>query len=633
MRVKKINTVIVFAVILTGSICSLSACKNSALGEGAKSEEEESVLTADQRLRNVADRHASLVLRVSPEWATQLGVSEDIGGPSFDERLSLYDKKSNDDLYRMSDQMLQELSAIDRDQLSSQSAVTYDVLSASYGFAQQQNKFRTGSPSVLGANPPYAVNQLFGPQIDLPRLFTVQHSVRSKEDAEAFLVRLGELDRVLDELAAMTEADADKGVTPPVFALEAIVDAAESFIRSTPKSHLIATSFENKLNAVQSMSDDQRRLFNERAVSTLVDEVYPAYRQFADRISALKAHAKDGAGLWRLADGKEMYQVALNAWGANGLTPDEIHQIGLDDVARIHRQMDEILKSVGYDDGSVGQRMAALAKDPTYIISNTDEAKAELVAKLQGDVDNVIKLAPQWFVGVPDYKVEVRRIPVHEQDVASGGYYTPPSLDGERPGIFWINLKDTADTPIYTLKSLVYHEAVPGHHFQAANAMSITDLPLIQNMMWFGDYGEGWALYAEELAKEMGLYEGDALGDLGRLRMELYRAARLVVDTGLHDKRWSREKAIAYMVGVTGESRESIRREIERYAVWPGQAASYKLGMIQFQRLRKLAEDELGEQLDIRNFHDVVLREGAMPMVVLDSRVKNWIAQQKDDIK
>ncbi len=576
-------------------------------------------------VRKIAAAHASIILQGAPEWATQMGATTDTVGMEFRDRLADFSPQANEAAGEQLKQMLADIRAIDRSRLTGSDATTYDVMLFSYEMAERQNRFRIGHPSFLSASPPYAVNQLFGPQIDIPRLLIAQHPIRSKQDARHWLGRLAQIPRVLNELADMTEADAQKDVVPPYFALQAIAASAKSFTDNAVASHPIATSFKTQLDAIEGLDASDRDALYEQALKLLEAGVYPAYRNFGSRMTALVASAGRDAGLWRLNDGAAMYQVALEAWGANGLSADEIHQIGLDDVARIHGEMDSILMSVGYLDGTVGGRMARLAKDPTYLIADNDEAKAKLVASLQANVETVLERAPNWFTDIPDYEVEVRRIPLHEQDSSASGYYTPPPIDGSRPGIFWINMKNPADFPTYTLKSLLFHEAVPGHHFQAARSLSITDLPLLQNMMWFGDYGEGWGLYAEELAKEMGLYENDPLGDLGRYRMELYRAARLVVDTGLHHKRWSREQAIDYMVDVTGESRESITREIDRYAVWPGQAASYKLGMIQFQRLRKRAEEELGTAFDIREFHAVLLRDGAMPMAALAIRVDEWI--------
>ncbi|QUL37630.1 DUF885 family protein [Erythrobacter sp. JK5] len=581
------------------------------------------------RLRSLADRHVAIILGASPEWATQLGVDEEVAGEGFAARLSSYSPKDNDRLGRDVEAMLAELRTIDRDSLTASDRVTYDVMLNAYELAAQQNKFGVGLPSMLSAGAPYAVNQLFGPQVDLPRLLIAQHPLNNRKDAQDWLARLSEIDRVLDELADAAQEDAQKGVVPPYFALEAIAASARSFAAGSALESPLMNSFSSRLATIDDLTEVERARYEAQAAQLLGTEVFPAYIRFGDRIAQLVPEAGSDAGLWRLPRGEAMYRVAIEAWGANGLSPDEIHEIGVADVARIQRQMDEILREVGYTEGTVGERMTQLARDPAYLIEDTDEAKATLIGELQRDVDRVMALSPNWFKRVPQQQVEVRRIPSHEQDASSGGYYTPPPLDGSRPGIFWINMKSAADIPTYTLRSLVFHEAVPGHHFQASAALSIEGLPLLQNMMWFGDYGEGWALYAEELAKEMGLYEGDRLGDLGRLRMENYRAARLVVDTGIHHKRWSREEAIDYMVGVTGESRESIQREIDRYAVWPGQAASYKLGMIQFQRLRARAESELGDKFDIREFHDLVLREGPMPMAVLARRVEAWINEQK----
>ncbi len=263
------------------------------------------------------------------------------------------------------------------------------------------------------------------------------------------------------------------------------------------------------------------------------------------------------------------------------------------------------------------------------IYPNTDEAKEELLASLRGQVDQINALAPDWFGTLPPQAVEVRRIPVYEQDSAPGGYYTSPSLDGTRPGIYWINLKDTSDWPRYTLKTLTYHEAVPGHHFQIALQQDVEDMPLLRNMMFYSEYGEGWALYAEKVADEMGMYEGDPLGQLGRLQSELFRAGRLVVDTGLHDKRWTREEAIDWMVKHTGETRAAVTREVERYSVWPGQATSYKLGQLKILELRARAEEALGDDFDIRAFHDAVLLDGSMPLPVLEARIDEWIEERR----
>ncbi|MEL6544599.1 MAG: DUF885 domain-containing protein [Myxococcota bacterium] len=576
----------------------------------------------------MVEQHTRWILEQSPEWSTQLGVSEERAGIGFNGRLADYSPSANESIRNTLASMKTELDSIERDSLRPSEQLTYDVLRFSYDLAARQNRFGVGHPSVLGAAPPYAVNPLFGPQIDIPRLLMVQHPLRSRADAKTWLSRLAALPRVLDELAAMTERDAKHGVTPPAFALEAIAKASKNYAKN-PDTHPLLAAFRSRIDTVDSLSEEEQLRLSSEAKSILGAQVLPAFHVFAARMESLVPFAGEHAGLWRLKDGQKMYSVALESWGANGLTPEEIHRIGLEDVARLHREMDRILRSIGSTVGSVGERMAKLASDPRFLIENTDEAKSKLVQKLQSDIDSVLARAPRWFLHVPEQPIQVRRIPPHEENSAGGGYYTPPPLDGSRPGIFWINLKDAREVPTYTLKSLVMHEAVPGHHFQASRALALDELPLIQKMVWFGDYGEGWALYAEELADEMGLYDADPMGTLGRYRMELYRAVRLVVDTGLHHKRWSRERAVSYMVEATGEPRSAIAREIDRYAVWPGQAASYKLGMIQFQRLRRHAERELGARFDVREFHDELLRHGPMPMQTLSQRIDSWIEAKR----
>ncbi len=620
-------------LLLVSPLGLTGACVRAQTEEPLASHELSLEQTASDQLDRLATEHAQFIMSRYPEWATQMGVSAEIAGAGFKSRLSSYTREENEAIATALKRMISELEAINRSALSDQEKVTFDVLWFAYDLARRQNDLGIGQASILSAGPPYAVNQLFGPQIDLPRLLIAQHPLRNQQDVLDWLERLSEIERVLEELATLTEHDAANGRSPPYFALEAISDSAYAFTNQDFDEHPILVSFAQRLEGIDSLTENQRRVHNNKARSLMESSVYPAYQRFGHRIGTLVPKAGKDAGIWRIENGNEAYEIALQAWGADGLNAEDIHQIGLRDVARLHAQMDEILRSVGYNEGPVGQRMTALFQDPAYIVENTDAAKLELVAKLQLDVDQVLEIAPDWFDAIPEYDVQVRRIPIHEQDSAAGGYYTPPPLDGSRPGIFWVNLKDSADVPTFTLRSLVFHEAVPGHHFQAGASLSIPRLPLIQNLMWFGDYGEGWALYAEELAYEMGLYEGDQLGNLGRLRMELYRAARLVVDTGLHHKRWSRETAIDYMVEVTGESRMSITREIERYAVWPGQATSYKLGMIQLQRLRADAEERLGDRFDIKGFHSVLLNGGAMPMPVLAGRVEHWITAQAQESK
>jgi len=588
----------------------------------------------------MADRHARAFLATAPEAATELGVSEEIAGKNYLSRLGGYGFAAHQTARTMNEDFLQELRSFDRAALTGSAAVTFDVLKNAYDTAARRNQFDFGGATPFGsglpnsgdswAMTPYFMTQLTGPHLALPRMLMSQHPIDSREHIEAYLARLGEMGRALDEAGETFSTDAGIGMAPPRFAIEGILTSLRNFTAKPAAEHALTTTLAEKMKSVGGLSDEERDAYAARAARLVEDEVYPAYERLAGQVELALEQTNDDAGVWRLGEeGEAFYQLALTSYGAGIKSGDDVHELGLSEVARITAEMDALLKSIGFTQGTVAARMEALAARPDNLYPNTDEGREALLASLREQVDAVMAKSGGWFGRLPATKVEVRRIPVHEQDSSPGGYYTGPSLDGSRPGAYWINLKNTADNPKHSLKSLTYHEAVPGHHFQTAYQRTIKDMPLMRNMLGYSEYAEGWALYAEALAKEMGMYEGDVPGDLGRLQAELFRAARLVVDTGLHHKRWSREQAIDYMVGVTGDTRDAVTREVERYAVVPGQACAYKLGMLKIQELRATAESELGGKFDIREFHDVVLSIGDAPLPVLEKSIKDWIRSKK----
>ncbi|MEM9168143.1 MAG: DUF885 domain-containing protein [Pseudomonadota bacterium] len=586
------------------------------------------------------EEHARAFLQIYPEGATTLGVSARIAGAGYLERWADYGPDGAAQMRALNARFREELAATARADLSGVAASTYDVLQNAYALAERRNGFAFGGGASAGASAPqvgaswattpYFVTQLSGPHLVLPRLLQTQQPLATRAHVEAYIARLAGFDAAFDGVVATVRADAAKGVTPPLFTVEAVVASARRFVDKPATEHPLTETLIKKMAGIDALTPEERDAFAARAVEAVETSVYPAYEKLAVAFEGLRDKAGEDAGVWRLGDkGRAFYQLALDAYGGGGKTPDEIHDVGLAEVSRITAEMDAILKALGLAEGAVGARMAGLAAEDGGVYPNTDEGREALLASLREQVAEVNALAPDWFATLPRQKVEVRRIPAHEQDNAPGGYYSGPSLDGSRPGIYWINLKNTADSPKYGLKTLTYHEAVPGHHFQISLQRAIDDMPLMRNLLSYSEYAEGWALYGEALAKEMGLYDDDPQGDLGRLQAELFRAARLVVDTGLHSKKWSREEAIDYMVRVTGESEASATREVERYAAIPGQACSYKLGMLRIQEMRARAEAELGDAFDIRAFHDALLLAGAMPMDALDARVSRWIADAK----
>jgi uncharacterized protein (DUF885 family) len=312
------------------------------------------------------------------------------------------------------------------------------------------------------------------------------------------------------------------------------------------------------------------------------------------------------------------------------LTAEQIHTLGVEEVARIEVQMMAILNAQGHDPGTIVERLGTLNEDPSQRFANTDAGRAQMLDHLKAIDARVMAAAPQFFATIPSQLLEIVRVPAYPRDSSPGGYHNPPALDGSRPGRLYIHQKGTADNPKYSLATLMVHEGSPGHHFQLSAAQLIEGVPLLRKVMPFNAYAEGWALYAERIAKtDRGLYADDPLGDLGRLQAEMFRAVRLVVDTGLHAKRWSRDRALAYMVEKTGMSEAEVTREIERYVVWPGQATGYKVGQLALLKMRADAERELAAKFDLKAFHEVLLMNGAMPLGILEGLVRDWIAARK----
>jgi uncharacterized protein (DUF885 family) len=365
-------------------------------------------------------------------------------------------------------------------------------------------------------------------------------------------------------------------------------------------------------------------------VEAVEKSVYPAYERMRAALIEQRPKAQDTAdGVGRLPDGAAFYQAMLKQFTTSDYTPDEVHALGLAEVARIDGEMDALLDSQGLTEGTVAERVAALRTDPRFQFPNTDEGRAQVLDRYRAILDEVAARMPEYFRTIPPGKLAVERVPVSTEKGSSGAHYKPAAMDGSRPGTFFANLRDTTETPAWSMKTLAYHEGIPGHHFQIATAQGLKGLPMIRQQPIYSAYSEGWALYAERLMAEIGLYDGDPFGDLGRLQAEMYRAVRLVVDTGLHAKGWTREQAIDYMVAATGMAESEVTSEIERYMALPGQACAYKVGQLKILELREKARAELGAKFDLKDFHTVVLENGAVPLTVLEALVDDWIATLK----
>lgn len=575
------------------------------------------------------DNYAKEILRRSPLTATRLGVTTEYLGTTFNDRLDDLSPASVKRQKASNAAQMAHLQSIDRNRLSGVAQSTYDSLLRSLTMASNMKPYVNAAFSELGIFSPFLISQIAGPHINIPRSLQAEHPLRNRKDAEDYIIRLSQFNKLFSNIALLVAEDAQQGILPPQFAVQGALNFIEQFMAAPAQDNPLVSTFATRIKESGALSEQQQADLVKKATAALNNSVYPGYQSLKVALEALLPKASPKAGIWDLKDGAKRYQLALENFGAGGKTAEQIHQIGLSEVDRIQTAMDVILKAQGLSEGPIMDRYLSLTKNPAHLYPNTDGGRQALLDDLNQQMDNIQGLLPNILLTLPKAKVEIRRIAEYEQDGAPGGYYTSPSLDGSRPGIYWINLKNTADWAKFTLPTLTYHEASPGHHLQIAIAQQIQNMPMIRNLMWYSAYGEGWALYAEVLAKELGLYKNDPLGDLGRLQSELFRAARLVVDTGLHHKRWSREKAIQYMVETLGDTEASVTREVERYSVWPGQACSYKLGQIKLLELREMAQATLKDKFDLREFNDQVLIRGSVPLAVLEQNILDWVASKQ----
>lgn len=475
----------------------------------------------------------------------------------------------------------------------------------------------------------YPLNQLFGIQSSLPSFMASQHRVAGLSGAEAYVARLREFPRVAAEVREGMAKRESLGIIPPTFVVEKVTAEMRAFVATEPTANILYTALADKMaKAANPIGEADRQRLLAEAETVIRDQVYPAYQGWIDDYEALLPKTGGNHGVWALPQGEEFYQYMIRVHTTTDMTPAQVHQLGLDEVARIEGEMDAILRAEGLVEGSIGERVRQIASRPDQLYPDTDEGRAQILADYQAMIDHIDAGLGPYFNVRPTQQVKVERIPEFKEKTSPGAYYEPPALDGSRPGVFYANLRSVGEIPRFGMRTLAYHEGIPGHHFQLAIQQTITGVPMFRKLLPFTAYAEGWALYSERLASEIG-FQPTPLDDLGRLQAEMFRAVRLVVDSGMHHQRWTREQAIDYMVEKTGMPQTDVVAEIERYLVMPGQALAYKVGMNTLLDLREEARRELGDGFDLRAFHDVVLTGGALPMGLLQQRVRDWIAREK----
>ena len=471
----------------------------------------------------------------------------------------------------------------------------------------------------------YPVNQLFGVQNQFPTFMANNHRLFSRKDCDYYVMRLNALPKKFDQTLEGLRLREQKQIVPPRFVVEKVLKEMNEFVAKPAAENILATSFKERAAKIDKLSDTDRTDFQARVESAITNSVYPAYRKLIDYFNTLLLKTTTDDGVWKLPDGDAFYAYALHDNTTTTLQPNEVHELGLSEVARIESEMRAILDANGFAGQPIGASLDKLGKDPRFLFSNDDKGRSEALAEYKRLIDTAIERCHSLFLTFPKAKIDIRRIEPFREATAPGAHYQGGALDGSRPGVFYANLRDMNEVAKWTMPTLAYHEGVPGHHWQISIAQELKGLPQFRKVVPFTAYSEGWALYVEWLAKKAGWYDNDPFGDLGRLQAELFRAVRLVVDTGIHAKRWTREQAIAYMLEKTGMGEKEVTSEIERYIVAPGQACAYKVGMLKIQELRARAEKELGERFDQREFHETVLKNGGLPLEILEQQVNEYI--------
>ena len=549
-------------------------------------------------------------MRILPPWADFYSGKLDDASPAHADRMAAMVKDDLDMLHRY-----------DRDALDEEGKLSYDALEFFLADQVEGDRFRYHD---------FPVNQMFGVQSGQPNFMAQTHQVNNAGDAENYISRLDQFPLNFSQVIEGLKLREGKGVIPPKFTVDKVLEQMNGFIGVPAEQNMLYTSFGEKLDKIDAdaMDTATREDLKARVRASIESSVYPAFRDLIAYFTTLQAKATQNQGAWSLPDGDAYYAWCVRSHTTTDMTPEQVHELGLAEVARISAEMDAILREQGLTEGSIGERVQQLARQPEQMYPNTPEGKTAMIAQYQAILDDVNAKLGDAFNRRPKLGVEVRPVPAFSEKTAPGAYYQSGAFDGSRPGVFYANLRDPGETPKFAMRTLAYHEGIPGHHFQITIAQELQGVPFFRRVLPFTAYSEGWALYAERLAWELG-FEKDPLDNLGRLRDEMMRAVRLVVDSGIHYKRWTREQAIAYMLENTGMGEGDVTAEIERYFVNPGQALAYKAGMLKILALREKARKELGDRFTLAAFHDQVLSHGALPLSLLERVIDDWIAETK----
>jgi uncharacterized protein (DUF885 family) len=514
---------------------------------------------------------------------------------------------------------LRTLRAYDRSRMSPVSRRSAEVMD---WFLEDQ---RRGSAFLFHD---YPVNQLAGIQSGLPDFMLTIQPLRRERDARAYVARVEKFPRAFDQTIEGLRLRDSLGVVPPRFVLARVLAEMEGFVARPVEETPLYTHFDARLDSVSGLTPAERERLRARLFGAIESRVVPAYRRLMAEVERLRARATDDDGVWKLPGGDAYYAWTLRHHTTSDLPADTLHALGLAEVERLEAEMRPLLAALGHRGKTIGEAVDRMRRDPRFAFPPGDEGRQRILERYREILADAERRCEALFDVRPKAGLAIERVPPFKERTSPGAYYNAGTLDGSRPGVFFVNLRDPGETRRPDMRTLAYHEGVPGHHFQIAIAQELRGVPFFRRVIPFTAYAEGWGLYAERLALEHGFHQ-DAEDSLGALQAELFRAVRLVVDTGIHRRRWTRQRAIDYMVEHTGTDTASVVTEVERYIVLPGQACAYKVGQLEILRLRQRAIDRLGSRFDLRRFHDVVLTGGAVPLALLERAVDDWIAAER----
>ncbi len=620
----KLNYAIIAIVALPIVLAACSAQTPNTAKDGAND-------TREARQTNaLLTEIAQIELAMAPETATRLGLPELIAGEAFSSRLN---NRSQAGYERQRLKRIEILEALSRAPgLDEDSRLHADflIIRDAYETAETMAAFGHGQVG-LGAAYPYVMDHMRGAYIEVPGLLTQRQTVHDGKDARAYLARLRALPDAIDDERRRLLADARSGIVPPRHILHRMQDICAAYSLGPAEEHTLYTHFDSLLAVPEDLTPQEKDALRGEALQAMREGILPAYIALQASLHQLAQTAPEAPGVWQLPDGAAYYQASLDAYTDTDLSPSDLHDAGQAAVTKLLAELDIALASEGMTEGSVAARLSELAIRPDQVFEDSDSGRAALLARMEESYARMQTQLPKLLRQVPKTHVQIRPVPDYLLASSSGAYYMAAAADGSAPGLFYINLSQPADWPAFSLPTLVFHETSPGHHTESAISTETGDRPLLRQMVWNAGYGEGWAVYSEDLAAEIGLYRDDPLGRIGYLQSLLFRAARLVADTGLHDKHWSRDEAITYLTDVTGLPRTVMEDEVDRYTVWPGQAAAYWVGRTQIRNLRTRAERVLGPKFSLRDFHQAILNGGPRPLAVLEDDIERWYGAQIDE--